>query len=94
MEAIIRWCHENVAHSGRGITLNDLRQNEFWILSANVVVRKMIYKCVNCRKLRGKFCVKKMADLRKVGRLKVPPFTQRGVHMFEKILCNIYMFRK
>ena len=43
----------------------------------------MIYRYVNCRKLRGKFGVKKMADLRKVGCLKVPPFTQRGVDMFE-----------
>ena len=31
-EAIIRWCLENVAHGGRGMTLNDLRQNGFWIL--------------------------------------------------------------
>ena len=83
LEAIIRWCHENVAHGGRGITLNILRQNEFWILSANIVVREMIFRYVNCRKLRGKFGVKKMADLRKVGCLKVPPFTQRGVDMFE-----------
>ena len=31
-EAIIRWCLENVAHGGRGMTLNNLRQNGFWIL--------------------------------------------------------------
>ena len=56
-EAIIQWCHENVTHCGRGINLNNLRQNGFWILSANVLVRGMIYRCVNCRKLRGKFGV-------------------------------------
>ena len=74
-EAIIRWCHENFAHGGRGITLNNLRQNGFWILSVNTVVTGMIYRCVNCRKLRGKFGVQKMADLRKVRCLEVPPFT-------------------
>ena len=57
-EAIIRWCHENVAHGGRGMTLNNLRQNGFWILiSANIVVKGMIYRRVNSRKLRGKFGV-------------------------------------
>ena len=81
-EAIIQWCHGNVAHGGRGMILNNLRQNEFWILSANVVVRGMIYRCVNCRKLRGKFGVQKMADLPKVRSLEVPPFTHCGVDMF------------
>ena len=57
-----------VAHGGSGMTLNNLSQNGFWILSANVVVRRMIYRCVNCRKLRGKFDVQKMADLPKVRR--------------------------
>ena len=81
-EAIIQWGRENVAHSGRGMTLNNLRQNGFWILSANVVVRGMIYRCVSCRKLRGKFGVQKMADLPKVICLEVPPFTNCGVDMF------------
>ena len=62
-EAIIQWCHETVAHCRRGMTLNNLRQNGFWILSSNVVVRGMIYRCVNCRKIRGNFGVQKMADL-------------------------------
>ena len=64
-----------VAHGGSGMTLNNLSQNGFWILSANVVVRRMIYRWVNCRKLRGKFDVQKMADLPKVRCFKVPPFT-------------------
>ena len=62
--------------------LNNLRQNWFWILSANVVVRGMIYRCFNCCKLCGKFDVQKMADLPKVRCLDVPPFTHCGVDMF------------
>ena len=81
-EAIIRWCHENVAQGGRGMTLNNLRQNGLWIISANVVVRGMIYRCVNCCKLRGKFDVQKMADLPKVRHLEIPPLTHCGVDMF------------
>ena len=42
----------------------------------------MIYRCVNCRKLRGKFGVQKMADLPKVTCLEVPQFTHCGVNMF------------
>ena len=42
----------------------------------------MIYRCINCRKLRGKFGVQKMADLPKVTCLEVPPFTHCGVDMF------------
>ena len=81
-EAIIQWSHENVAHGGREMALNNLRQNGFWILSANVVVRGMIYRCVNCCKLHGKFGVQKMADLPEVRCLEVSPFTHCGVDMF------------
>ena len=73
--------HENVAHGGRVITLNKFRQNGFWILSANVVVREMMYRCANY-KLNGKFGVQKMAHLPRVSRLEVPPFTHYGVDMF------------
>ena len=82
-EATFRWCHENVARGGRGMTLNNLKQNGFWILSANIVVRGMIYRCVNCRKLHCKFGVQNIADLPKVRCLEVPPFTHCGVDMFE-----------
>ena len=64
------------------MTLINSRQNGFWTLSANVVVRGMIYRCVNSCKLRGKFGVQKMADLPKVRCLEVPPFTHCGVDMF------------
>ena len=55
-------CHENVTHGGREMTLNNLKQNGFLILSQKVAVRGIIYRCVTCRKLRGKFGVQKMAD--------------------------------
>ena len=81
-EATIQWCHDNVTHGGRGMTLNNLRQNGFCILSAHIVVREMIYRCVNCPKLLCKFGVQKLADLPKVRCLEVPPFTHGVVDMF------------
>ena len=37
---IIKWCHEKVAHSGKGITMNQITSSGFWI-------------CITCRLLRG-----------------------------------------
>ena len=53
-KAIVIWSHEAVGHGGRGLTLNNLRKNGIWVLSANAVVRRIINKRVTCRKLRGK----------------------------------------
>ena len=49
------WCNENVAYSGRIMTLNNLRKNVLWVISANSVVQGTIFRCVTCRKLRGAF---------------------------------------
>ena len=29
---IIKWCHEKVTHSGRGITIHQIRPSGFWII--------------------------------------------------------------
>ena len=50
---IIRSIHEEVAHSGRGITLNKLCNSDIWVINANAKVREIINKCVMCKKLRG-----------------------------------------
>ena len=54
-EAGVIWSHETIGHGGRGLTLNNLRKNGIWVLGANVVVRRIIHKCVICTKLLGKF---------------------------------------
>ena len=76
------WCHENVAYSGRSMTLNSLRKNVLWVISANSVVQGTIFRCVTCRKLRGAFGYQKMAELLKDRRIEGPPFTHCGVYMF------------
>ena len=79
---IIRWCHEKVAHSGRGITMNYIRSSGFWIINCNVAVRSYILKCVKCRHLRGNFQQQKMASLPSDRLWEEPPFTYFGVDLF------------
>ena len=81
-EAVVIQSHETIGHGGRGLTLNNLRKNGTWVLGANAVVRRIIHKCVTCRKLRGRFCDQKMSDLLKERCCEATPFTHRGVDMF------------
>ena len=64
-EAVVIWSHRIIGHGGRGLNLNNLRKNGIWVLGANAVVRRIIHKCVTCRKLHGKFGYQKMSDLPK-----------------------------
>ena len=79
---IIRWCHEKVAHSGRGITMNYIRCSGFWIINCNAAVRFYISKCVTCRHLRGNFQQQKMASLPSDRLCEEPPFISCGVDLF------------
>ena len=81
-EAVVIWSHAAVGHGGRGLTLNNLRKNGIWVLCANAVVRRIIHKCVTCRKLRGKLGDQKMSDLPKERCCEAAPFTHCGVDMF------------
>ena len=78
---IIRWCHEKVAHSGRGITMNYIRYSGFWIINCNAAVRSYISKGFTCRHLRGNFQQQKMASLPSDRLCEEPPFTYCGVDL-------------
>ena len=54
-EAVVIWSHKTIGHGGRRLTLNHVRKNGIWVLGANAVVRRIIHKCVTCRKLCGRF---------------------------------------
>ena len=45
---IVRWCHERAAHSGKNITLNELRSSDYWVMQGNSVVRGIISKYATC----------------------------------------------
>ena len=79
---IIEWCHEKCGYGGRNLTLNEIRVNGFWIISANTAVRSFIHHCVTCRKLRGQFGLQKMADLPEERTDDAPPITHVWIDMF------------
>ena len=51
-ELIVRNCHHQVLHSGVNDTLNELR-SRFWITRGRQFVKKVLHKCVVCRKVLG-----------------------------------------
>ena len=60
---IVKWCHQRTVHGGRGLTINEVRSNGYWVVKCNTVVRSLVGKCVKYHLLRGKLGQQKMADL-------------------------------
>ena len=81
-ELIIRHAHEKTYHSGRGVTLNELRSNGYWIINGNAAVRRFISRCVRCRYLRGTAGEQKMANLPNSRVEPAPPFSYCAVDCF------------
>jgi len=79
---IIQYHHEQVAHQGRGMTTNKLRESGYWIVGFSAAVSSVLYKCVECRHLRGKSQDQKMANLPEERIECSPPFTYCGVDCF------------
>ena len=76
---IIKHFHEKVQHQGRGMSLNEIRSNRFWVIGGTFAVAYVISKCVTCQKLRGAAQEQKMSDL-PVDRLESShPFTYCAV---------------
>ena len=53
-EIIIRWRRQKRAHSGRKVTLNEIRASGYWVIQGNSAVKEVISRCVTCRRLREK----------------------------------------
>ncbi|XP_071482161.1 uncharacterized protein [Diadema antillarum] len=81
-ELVIRHCHEQTAHQGRGTTLNQVRQSGYWILGGSGRVSKYIRSCVTCKRLRGPALTQKMSDLPPDRITPAPPFTYCGMDCF------------
>ena len=81
-ELILQHFHHSSGHSGRNHMLSNLHQH-YWIVGANSAARKIINRCVTCRRLRAKVQSQKMANL-PADRLKPnePPFTRVGMDYF------------
>ena len=79
---MVNFCHIAVAHSGRGSTINEVRDNGYWVIGINSLVKSLIFHCVRCRYLRGKISVQLMASLPKERMEEAPPFSYNGVDCF------------
>ena len=79
---IVKHCHEQVNHQGRGMTINEVRSCGYWIVGASSAVASYIARCVKCRKLRGMVEEQKMADLPLDRSEPTPPFTFSAVDYF------------
>ncbi|KAL7874934.1 hypothetical protein SRHO_G00059040 [Serrasalmus rhombeus] len=79
---LIQHYHQQVQHQGRGITVNELRANGFWILGCSHAVSSCINKCVKCRRFRRSTENQLMADLPRDRMEETPPFTYSGIDCF------------
>ena len=53
-DLIVKWCHYNTAHNGRGITLNEIKYRSFGVICGGSVVKSAIFKCIICVNLEEK----------------------------------------
>ncbi|KAI4884310.1 hypothetical protein NFI96_008914, partial [Prochilodus magdalenae] len=81
-ELIVQEVHKEIGHGGRNHVLSHLRQ-KYWIPNATSLIRKVLSKCVTCRRLQGGTGQQQMADLPTNRVLPdEPPFTKTGVDYF------------
>lgn len=82
---LIRYFHLKVHHQGRGMTMNELRANGWWILGSSRAVSSYLLNCVKCRKYRRKTENQCMGDLPIDRTEPTPPFTYVGMDCFGPI---------
>ncbi len=84
VKRLIQHLHQQTGHGGRTTTMNALRQNGYWIISASTLVKSTIHLCISCQKYRGKLGKQKMANLPeyRINDANLPPFSYCGVDMF------------
>ncbi|XP_022518476.2 uncharacterized protein LOC111188878 [Astyanax mexicanus] len=84
-DLLIKHCHEKTQHQGRGMTVNEIRANGWWIMGCSSAVSSHIFKCVKCRKFRRCAEEQRMGDLPQDRTETVPPFTYTGIDCFGPI---------
>ena len=78
-DLVVYSAHENILNSGVNSTMTTLRQT-YWIPSIRQYVRKLLRRCVNCRKVTGTAYTRPdPPPLPKSRTTKTEPFTTTGV---------------
>ena len=81
-EILVRFIHEKLGHMGKETILAELRQ-QYWIVGANKLVKRILRACIACRKRQGRASNQIMSDLPE-DRLTAdaPVFSQVGLDAF------------
>ena len=79
---LIEWHHKQIEHRGKHTTVCRLREYGFWIVNASKEVGAVVFRCVRCKWLRGRFEQQMMANLPFSRTTTEPPFTYCGVDVF------------
>ncbi|XP_038162876.1 uncharacterized protein LOC119797746 [Cyprinodon tularosa] len=77
-EMLVHYQHEKVMHAGVRDTLVQTRE-QFWILRARQVVKKVVSRCVFCKRFKAKAGQQTTAPLPKDRITESPPFEITGV---------------
>ena len=78
-ELIVRECHARVMHSGVAATLTELR-SKYWVVKGRQLVKKILYKCVTCRRFQGKpYCPPPPPPLPSFRVNEARPFSYTGI---------------
>jgi hypothetical protein len=93
-QLVIGYYHKLVAHQGRGLTINSIRSNGFWIVCCSKAVSSFIHHCVTCRKQRGKVMGQKMSAIPPERTETNPPFTVCGMDCFGPFHVTEYRRQK
>ena len=72
-------CHKRTLHNGVKETLTELR-SRFWVIKGRQTIRRVISKCVNCKKIEGKhYVIPPTAPLPQFRVEENPAFTNTGI---------------
>lgn len=77
-EMLVQYQHEKIMHAGVRDTLVQTRE-KYWILRARQVVKRVVSRCVLCKKFRAKAAQQTTAPLPKDRITESPPFEITGV---------------
>ena len=79
---IIRHIHELLGHCGQEHLLASLRE-EFWVVKARSAIKKVLGKCLACKRQHADRMTQEMADLPKIRVTPYePPFSFTGIDYF------------
>ena len=81
--------HKKTGHQGKTTTMNHIRMEGIFLAGqGNRMLSSMIFKCVQCIKIRGKPSITKMANLPSERVEATAPFTHSGMDVFGPFYCK------